>query len=249
MDDALYDVLPGLPHNINRVDEAALWFRLPSLCSFVANLCSCSWLGEHTQRADELKQAAASALRLVQHALCVLLLGCDPRMPAPQITMFPKTLLNPCECFLPFVLGPNARCFTCCRDTAEHALHQFDASVTPSDDFFVELCRVGSVGWDSHAFMHAVHGRTHLGTRTKKHAYTAKEAQQSQDMFKEHLRQLLQGGPINCQECLSVTVSAEDLHGVTVFSENGQMLPLLQHRRDEIEHMCSIIEKFVVSKH
>ena len=235
MDDSLYAVLPGLPQNVKLVDEAALWFRLPSLCSFLASLCSCSWLGEHSQRADELKQAAASALLLVQHALCVLLLGCDPSFPAPQRTLLAH---RECDCFLPLVRGNTKRCSTCGRHSEDHELPPCSSS-TPTE-FLVELCRVGSVGWQSHDFMEAVFGkdkqgrpRTHLGEQ-----FAAEHIDESHRLYEQHVRPLLEDIPsVDPNPSRESIVTPDE---ITVH-DGREMKPLLQMRRGEFDRFCSLI--------
>ncbi len=184
-------------------DENAIWFNLPSFSTFLASLCSCGWLHSEIsmQEATRLKAHAACVLALLQHALCVILLGCDPSLSSPHRTLFASP---DCSCFLPLAgANSSARCFTCGRDPIVHVFPQVVG--VASDEFLLELCRVGSVGWDPHQFMKAVHQRPHLGVRTGA-AYSEADVLQSQALFEEHARQLLQGGVINCQECRNVTL-------------------------------------------
>ncbi len=115
----------------------------------------------------------------MQHALCVLLLGCDPSLPATQCSLFSCV---ECPCLLPHFVGQAkagakdaeatdvvksmdkhlaaALCFKCGRAASLHALPARDPLGAAADGFLVELCRVGSVGWQSHAFTHAVYDRS-----------------------------------------------------------------------------------------
>jgi hypothetical protein len=255
---ALPAAKPTAPLNRGDADEGALWFNLPALCSFLANLCSCVWLcdvlGNHADSAA-LQAAAASALSLIQHALCVLLLGCDPALPAPQSTLFSSA---DCPCFLPIVgsegksgdrqnkIGKcaTARCFNCGRDGTLHTLRQYSPAHAAPDDFLVELCRVGSVGWDPHLFMGAVHGRTHLGVE-----FTAAHIGESQRLYEQYLGALLDGTAVDNDRYLEMTLPAIPVVTVYVITDgkvkDGQMLPLLEQRRAEFNRLCSFIEVLI----
>jgi len=242
-------VKPNVSLNRGEADDAALWFNLPAVCSFLSNLCSCSCPGifsDDAAIAGRVKGSAASALCLVQHALCVLLLGCDPASPSPQITLFRSPI---CDCFLPLVREKAActSCLTCSRDVSEHPLPQRNPSGAAADDFLVELCRVGSVGWQSHDFMEAVYGkdkkgrpRTHLGKK-----FTAKHIDESHRLYEQHVRPLLCGGAVGSERCRDLTVSA--LPDITVFAitdgkvKEGRMEPLLEQRRAEMNRLCDNI--------
>ena len=237
----------SVPLNRGDADDSALWFNLPAVCSFLANLCSCSWLGgalDDPNDADLVKAAAASVLRLVQHALCVLLLGCDPASPAPQLTLLASA---ECPCFLPLVGEKSvARCFTCGREETFHTLPQRDPLVAASSDFLVELCRVGSVGWHSHPYMEQVHGRTHLGV-----SFTEAEVANSHTLYAQHVRPLLEGGAVDCERCRDVAASAPPLPDITVYvitdgkAKDGRMQALLGQRQAEFARLCSHVELLI----
>jgi hypothetical protein len=248
----------NIPLNRGDADDSALWFNLPAVCSFLANVCSCKWLGDvlgnHADAAS-LKQAAASVLNLIQHALCVLLLGCDPAYCAPQSMLLSTT---ECPCFLPLVgcegnagdkqkkIGKCAitRCFHCGRDGTLHALRQHRPSSPPPLDFLVELCRVGSVGWEAHAYMEAVHGRTHLGVE-----FTAAHISESHRLYEQYLSALLFGTAVDSARYLEMTAPA--VPAVTVYAitdgktRDGQMLPLLELRRAEFDRVCGHIQVLI----
>jgi hypothetical protein len=288
---------PTVPLTYFEPDDAAPWFNFPGVCSFLANLCSCQ--SKHFGGNDRpVKAAAASALRLVQHALCVLLLGCDPASPAPQCTLLASA---ECSCFLPHVVvghgkgkeqnngetgqrktrdvvpgnsggggmggktphvvGPaasatasekkerknhlriidhhlaSAQCFTCGRAASLHALPPRDPSGAVADDFLVELCRLGSVGWQSHAFMDAVYGRGHLGVE-----FDEQHINDSHLLYEQHLRLLLFGGTAESERCRDLTVSK--LPDITVFTiiggkvKDGKLEPLVERRRAEFDSLC-----------
>ena len=249
---------PKLPLNRGDADDAALWFHLPAVCSFAANLCSCEWLGDilgNQSDAARVKQAAASVLCLLQHALCVLLIGCDPALPAPQSTLFSS---SDCPCFLPLVCSEGkagdkqkragrcavVRCFNCSREGALHALRPRNPAAAAPSDFLVELCRVGSVGWESHGFMHAVYGRTHLGVE-----FNASRIEQSHSLYEQHVGALLGCATVSGERYLEMT--AHEVPDVAVYvipegkTKDGIMLPLLQQRRAEFERLCNHIELLV----
>jgi hypothetical protein len=244
--------------NRGDADDSALWFNLPAVCSFLANLCNCGWLGDALGCSDSarVKQAAAAALTLMQHALCVLLLGCDPDLPPPQ-----STLMSSAECrsFLPLVgcegkAGDKQKknskcvaacCFNCGRDGTLHMLRPRGSwGFAPPVSFLLELCRLGSVGWAPHAFMGAVYGRTHLGVE-----FSAAQIVESQRMYDDHLRALLFGGVVCNDRYLQMTLSS--LPAITVYvisdgkTKDGQMQPLLEQRRAEFDRLCRYIELLV----
>jgi hypothetical protein len=241
---ALPAVGPGVSLNCGDADEAALWFNLPAVCSFLANLCRCSWLSgalDDPADAGRVKDVAASALCLVQHALCVLLLGCDPAKPAPQCTLF---FSADCSCFLPLVGEKSAvHCFTCGREEALHTLPECHSSSTKSTDFLVELCRVGSVGWDSHKFMKAVYGRTHLGVNNFGENFSEANVDESHRLYEQHIRPLLYGGTVDSQCFRDFTLPA--LPDVTVYAIEGHMKPLLEQRRAEFDRLCSLLSQLI----
>jgi len=237
-------VKPTSSLNRGDADDAALWFNLPAVCSFLSNLCSCPGIvSDDAAIAGRVKDAAASALRLVQHALCVLLLGCDPASLASQITLFRSST---CGCFLPLVReqAASSSCLTCSRDVSEHALPQLNPSGAADHDFLVELCRVGSVGWQSHAYMKAVYDRTHLGEQ-----FAAEHIDESHRLYEQHVRPLLFGGTVDNERCRDLTVSA--LPDITVFAitdgkvKEGRMEALMEQRRAEFDRLCGHISMLI----
>jgi hypothetical protein len=232
------------PLNRGDADDTAMWFNLPAVCSFLANLSSCRWPSDSFDdpaSATAVKDAAVSALCLIQHALCVLLLGCDPALPAPQCTLLTSA---ECLCFLPLVVENCAvRCINCGRDDTLHTLPQHDSSGAVAEDFLVELCRVGSVGWQSNGFVNAVYNRTHLGV-----SFTEENVDELHRLYEQLLRSLLHGGA-DSEHCHDLTVSA--LPDITVFTmtdgeaKKGRMEPLLEQRRAEMHRLCEHIAFFI----
>jgi hypothetical protein len=252
-------VKPTAPLNRGDADDTALWFNLPAVCSFLSNLCSCSFpkiVFDDAAIPGRVKDAAASALCLVQHALCVLLLGCDPASPAPQCTLFGK-----CPCFLPLVVGQAeadskeekadhirkiemklaaVRCFKCGLTASEHTLPQRDSCDASADNFLMELCRVGSVGWLSHDYMKAVYGRTHLGEQ-----FLPEHIDESHRRYEQHVHPLLYGGTVDSERCRELTLST--LPDITVYAitegktKEGRMESLLEQRRAEMNRLCDNI--------
>jgi GTPase SAR1 family protein len=235
---------PSTPLNRGDADDSALWFNLPAVCSFLSSVCSCSWLDEEVEIPNDalkVKSAAACVLRLVQHALCVLLLGCDPAFHAPQVTLFASA---DCTFFLPLVGEKSvARCFTCGRLDTEHTLLKPDP---PSETFLVELCRVGSVGWHSHKYMDSIHGRTHLGV-----TFNEKELPTSLQLYEQHVRSILDDDSTGCHCCRDAASFAPPLLDVTVYVitdgkvREGRMQPLLGQRRSEFTRLCSHVELLI----
>jgi hypothetical protein len=133
-----------------------------------------------------------------------------------------------------------ALCFKCGRAASLHALPPRDPLGAAADGFLVELCRVGSVGWQSHAFMHAVYGRRHLGVQ-----FTEKDVDESHRLYEQHVRPLLYGGSVDSERCKDMAVPT--LPDVTVYTitdgktKEGQMKPLLEQRRAELERLCDHI--------
>jgi serine/threonine protein kinase len=227
----------------NRVeadDAAALWFNLPAVCSFLSNMCTYGAFDVVEADASRVKYAAASALRLVQHALCVLLLGCDPALPAPQITLFRS---SDCHCFFPVVCEKmdvfrekmDPSCLTCGRDASVHFLRPNNPSVAVAEDFLVELCRVGSVGWIPWTYMEAVYGRRHLGRM-----FTSDAVGESHQLYLQHVLPVLYG------EVVDSEFTVPTLPAVTVFItdgrvKQGRMEALLEQRRADMNRLCDLI--------
>jgi hypothetical protein len=177
-------------------------------------------------------------------------LGCDPANAAPQSTLFSSA---ECSCFVPLVCGEgkagdkqkrvcrraSAPCFNCGRDGALHALRTCDSS-----DFLEELCRVGSVGWEPHAFMQAAYGRTHLGVE-----FNAAQIEQSHALYLQHVSALLGNALPGTRHCADLC--ADVVPDVTVYvipegkTKDGKMRPLLEQRRAELDRMCSHIELLI----
>ena len=88
--------------------------------------------------------------------LCVILLGRHPSFLSPQRNFF---CLSTLFIFLAS-LNSSTRCFTGGRDAIEHAIG------VASNEFLLELCRAGSIGWDRHPFAKDVHQKPYLGART-----------------------------------------------------------------------------------
>jgi hypothetical protein len=133
-----------------------------------------------------------------------------------------------------------ALCFKCGRAASLHALPARDPLGAAADGFLVELCRVGSVGWESHAFMHAVYDRRHLGVQ-----FTEKDVDESHRLYEQHVRLLLYGGSVDIERFKDLAVPT--LPDVTVYTitdgktKEGQMKPLLEQRRAEFERLCDHI--------
>ena len=60
---------------------------------------------------------------------------------------------------------------------------------------------MGSVGWQSHAFMHAVYYRRHLGVQ-----FTEKDVDESHRLYEQHVRPLLYGGSVDSEHCKALAV-------------------------------------------
>ena len=139
----------------------------------------------------------------------------------------------------PLELLPRGECQVLGGAASLHALPPRDP-LGAAHGFLVELCRVGSVGWQSHDFMEAVYGRTHLGVN-----FTKENVGESHRLYEQHLSALLYGGAVDSERCRDLTVAT--LPDIKVFAmtdgkaKEGRMEVLLEQRRAEMNRLCEHI--------
>jgi hypothetical protein len=129
----------------------------------------------------------------------------------PDGTNLSASILSATGCpgYLPCNVGSKKQCLLCQQLPAEHKLRhackEFEDLKALPEDFLKLLCRVGSIGWDSHDFMVLVHGRKHLG-----HAFVRDHIADSQRLYRQHLQLHVFAAetttPVACAECLAMSV-------------------------------------------
>jgi hypothetical protein len=144
-----------------------LWTVLPQMLSFCASIAASA--PTLCAKNEPLVGICRSLIAAAQHALCDIFFGYNGigSRTSPQQLLFAN---DACPLGLLCLAVPNgekadvlnwgnARCANCRNPAEQHALAvSLEGPKSPGKELFLRaLCRVGSIGWDSHQIMAFVH--------------------------------------------------------------------------------------------
>ena len=147
--------------------QVELWTVLPQMLSFCASIAASA--PTLCAKNEPLVGSCRSLIAAAQHALCDIFFGYSgigTRTPPQQLLFANDACPLGLLCLAVANVAKadvlnwgNARCANCRNPAEQHALAvSLEGPKSPGKELFLRaLCRVGSIGWDSHQFMAFVH--------------------------------------------------------------------------------------------
>lgn len=242
----------GLTRLVSKEARSAFWERnnlsqdspgpasfihaFPRFLCFLNGLCCANGIDSGVQA------AARSCTSAVFRVLCAVVFGMEDdayvRHEGLNSIIFRSQTAMPCSGYVPHSGGES--CLCCEQPDDCHVLkHDCQRCDTDNEIQFMRVaCRVGSMGWDSHALMKLVHGNTHLGS------FRVSAIASSQLSYRQHLYQHIFGAhPTGrhfspCDICSSKSLALDSLP--VIVREEVQRLQ--QERREEFACMIDAVD-------
>ena len=185
---------------------------------------------------ENIRRACLTCVSAVFRVLCASVFGLqdeDALAEGVNRIMF-KCSSALCSGYLPrsdsLLPSGGTACMCCDRPHADHLLQHTGLATQGGSDaelqFMRLVCRVGSMGWDSHKYMTLVHGESHLSGQFNKDNIEAK-----QQSFRQHLCLNIFGthpsgtDPAPCEQCQHKSLVEHELPDIVQLE--------LEHMRKE----------------
>jgi hypothetical protein len=160
--------------------------------------------------------------------------------------MFRSQTATPCSGYVPRPGGEI--CLQCEQPDDCHVLkHDCQRCDTDSEMQFMRVaCRVGSMGWDSHALMQLVHGVRHLGSYVVS-GFTESTVASSQSSYRQHLQQHIFGAHpthrdfVPCDICSSTSLALDSLPPIV----RDEVQRLQQERHVEFAGLIGAVDSLI----